>query len=159
MKEVTRTWTINGEKKTLTFPPMRRLLDVLRDDLGMTGTKEGCGEGECGACTVLINKAPICSCLMTAGQLEDGAEILSVEGLEQTAEGRTLQEAYLEAGAVQCGFCIPGMLMSSYALLSRNNSPSEQEIREAHAGNICRCTGYVKIVEAVQLAAKRWPKS
>ena len=159
MKEVTRTWIINGEKRTLTFPPMRRLLDLLREDLGLTGTKEGCGEGECGACTVLINKEPICSCLQTAGQLADGTEILSVEGLEKSAEGKILQQAYLDTGAVQCGFCIPGMLISSYALLSQTSSPSEKEIREAHAGNICRCTGYVKIIEAVQLAAKQWPKS
>lgn len=154
MKEVQRKWVVNGEERQLRVPPLRRLLDVLREDLGLTGTKEGCGEGECGACTVLLNGQPVVSCLVAAGQVPDGAEILTVEGLEKTELGRRLQAAYVERGAVQCGFCIPGMLLSSYALLRENPRPDELAIREAHAGNLCRCTGYVKIVEAVREAAR-----
>ena len=157
MKKVTRIWMVNGEKRTVEFPPMRRLLDVLREDLKLTGSKEGCGEGECGACTVLINGATVTSCLVAAGQVPDGAEIMTVEGLEKTEGGRILQKAYVEKGAAQCGFCIPGMLVSSYAFLSRNPELSEKSIREAHAGNICRCTGYVKIIEAIGAAAEKWP--
>ena len=155
---VTRTWTINGEARTVEFPPLRRLLDVLREDLGLNGTKEGCGEGECGACTVILNGEVVTSCLVSAGQVEDGAVILTVEGLEKTEGGRILQQAYREKGAAQCGFCIPGMLVSSYAFLSKQSSLSDQALRDAHAGNICRCTGYVKIMEAVAAAAERWPK-
>jgi carbon-monoxide dehydrogenase small subunit len=155
MNEVTKTWTINGKERTLNVPPLRRLLDVLRENLGMTGTKEGCGEGECGACTVILDNKPVVSCLVPAGQVPDGATILTVEGLEQTVLGRIIQESYEEKGAAQCGFCIPGMMMSTYALLAGNPSPSEEEIRAAHAGNLCRCTGYVKIVEAVNRAAER----
>ena len=157
MKTLTRTWKVNGEEKTIKVPPMRRLLDVLREDLGLTGTKEGCGEGECGACTVLVNGEPVVSCLIPAGQVVDGAQIMTVEGLEKTAGGKLLQEMYAEKGSAQCGFCIPGMIMSSYALLSKNPNPDEATIREAHAGNLCRCTGYQKIVEAVQAAAQKWP--
>ena len=138
---------------------MRRLLDVLREDLGLVGTKEGCGEGECGACTILLDEEPVTSCLVAAGQVPDGARILTVEGLEKLKGGRVLQTAYLEKGAAQCGFCIPGMILASYALLKRNPSPDEYTIREAHAGNLCRCTGYVKIIEAVQCAAERWPSN
>lgn len=157
MSTVKRTWIVNGDRWTVDVPPARRLLDVLRLDLGLKGTKEGCGEGECGACTVLLDGRPVVSCLIAAGQVPDGAEILTVEGLEKTEGGRVLQQAYIERGAAQCGFCIPGMLISSFALLSRQQNPDEATIREAHAGNICRCTGYQKIIEAVQLAADRWP--
>ncbi len=156
MKNVKRTWRVNGEERVVELPPGRRLLDALRQDLKLTGAKEGCGEGECGACTILLNGEPVVSCLIPIGQVEDGAEIMTVEGLEKTANGRLLQEAYAGKGAAQCGFCIPGMIMSSYALLSREKNPSEARIREAHAGNLCRCTGYQKIVEAVQWAAERW---
>jgi len=156
MKTVTRTWKVNGEARTVEIPPMRRLLDVLRVDLKLTGTKEGCGEGECGACTILLNGEPVDSCLVPAGQVSDGSEILTIEGLEKTAGGRAVQHAYMEKGAAQCGFCIPGMVMSSYALLCREKKPDEQMIREAHAGNLCRCTGYEKIVEAVKRASEEW---
>lgn len=157
MKKIKRAWIINGERVEVDVPPMRRFLDVLREDLKHTGTKEGCGEGECGACTVLLNGEPVLSCLLAAGQVPDGANITTVEGLEKTAGGRILQEAYVEKGAAQCGFCIPGMIVSSYALLCREPTTDPQRIRESHAGNICRCTGYDKIVEAIQCAAERWP--
>mgnify|MGYP001420634472 CR=1 FL=1 len=150
---------VNGEERTVEFPPARRLLDVLREDLRLTGTKEGCGEGECGACTVLVNGETVVSCLMAAGQVRDGAEIMTVEGLERSEGGRLLQRMYQEKGAAQCGFCIPGMIVSSYAYLRRGESLSDQTMRDAHAGNICRCTGYEKIMEAVAAAAERWPRS
>ena len=157
-EKITRTWILNGEQRTLAFRPMRRLLDVLRQDLDLLGTKEGCGEGECGACTVLLNGKPVCACLVPAGQVLDGDTLLTVEGLERTETGRRLQDAFVETGAAQCGICIPGMLMSSYALLSECGSPDTHTIREAHAGNLCRCTGYEKIVEAVERAAAGGPR-
>jgi carbon-monoxide dehydrogenase small subunit len=159
MNKVKRTWIINGEPRTVEVPPLRRLLDVLREDLGLTGTKEGCGEGECGACTVLLNGEPVTSCLVAAGQVPDGATLMTVEGLEKSEAGRLLQKIYVERGAAQCGFCIPGMILSSYAFLQRGQPISEAAIRDAHAGNICRCTGYTKIIEAVQAAAEQWPKT
>ena len=146
---IKRTWNINGVDTTVEISPGRRLIDVLRNDLNLTGTKEGCGEGECGACTILLDEKPVVSCLIPAGQVMDNATIMTIEGLEKTELGRRLQAAYLEHGAAQCGFCIPGMLISSYALLLRNPNPTEPEIREAHAGNICRCTGYKKIIQAI----------
>lgn len=157
MNKITKTWQVNGESRTVEIPPARRLLDVLREDFHLTGAKEGCGEGECGACTVLIDGDPVVSCLIPAGQVRDGVSILTIEGLEQTEGGRILQQAYIEKGAVQCGFCIPGMILSSYALLMKNPNPDEPAIRAAHAGNLCRCTGYEKIVEAVFAAATKWP--
>ena len=159
MNKVRRTWTVNGEERSVSFPPLRRLLDVLREDLALSGSKEGCGEGECGACTVLLNGEPVASCLVAAGQVADGGEIMTVEGLEKTAGGRVLQRAYLEKGAAQCGFCIPGMLIASYALLHRTTDLTKEAVRDAHAGNICRCTGYHKIVDAVMAAAEHWPAS
>jgi len=156
-KNITRTWKINGEARSVEFPPARRLLDVLRENLDLKGTKEGCGEGECGACTIMVNGEIVVSCLLAAGQVKDGSEMLTVEGLERTEGGRVLQKCYLEKGAAQCGFCIPGMLVSSYAFLRRHPEINEQTIKDAHAGNICRCTGYVKIIEAVQAASERWP--
>ena len=158
MSNVQRTWTINGKQTKLRFPPGRRLLDILRDDLGLTGSKESCGEGECGACTVLVNKEPVVSCILPAGQLVNGTDILTIEGIEKKRIGRVIQQAFLECGAVQCGFCIPGMVVAAYALLIKNPKPSVRAIREALAGNLCRCTGYDKIIQAVKLAATRMPQ-
>ena len=157
MSNVQRTWTINGKQTKLRFPPGRRLLDILRDDLGLTGSKESCGEGECGACTVIVDGEPVVSCILPVGQLAAGADFLTIEGIEKKRIGRLIQQAFIEVGAVQCGFCIPGMVGSSYALLVRNPKPTVRAIREALAGNLCRCTGYAKIIAAVKLAASRIP--
>jgi len=156
--KVTRTWLINGEEHTVDVSPVGRLLDVLREDLGLKGSKEGCGEGECGACTVLLDGVPKVSCLVAAGQVPDGAEITTVEGLEKTPGGRILQDAYCEKGAAQCGFCIPGMILSSFSLLTQTRVMDDATLRDAHAGNLCRCTGYEKIFEAVRYAAQKWPE-
>jgi carbon-monoxide dehydrogenase small subunit len=147
-------FTVNGKGVELETSPTRTLLDMLREDLGLTGTKEGCGKGECGACTVIMNGKAVTSCLVIAAWL-DGATVLTVEGLAADRIGKVLQDAFVEAGAVQCGYCIPGFLMSARALLEENANPTLDEIKEGLSGNLCRCTGYVKIFEAVQLAAKR----
>ncbi len=147
--------TVNGTATEVAVPGMRRLLDVLREDLGLTGSKEGCGEGECGACTVLIDGAVAVSCLVPVCQV-DGAAITTVEGLASPAAGlSTLQQAFLETGGAQCGICTPGMLLSGQAFLDSGAEPTDDAIREAIAGNLCRCTGYTKIVEAIALAAAR----
>jgi len=158
MSPIKRTWKVNGKSVAVRAPAGRRLLDFLREDLGLVGSKEGCGEGECGACTVIVDGEPVVSCILPVGQLPDGTEILTVEGIEKKRAGRLIQQAFIECGAVQCGFCIPGMVVSSYALLCRNPKPSVQAIREGLAGNLCRCTGYTKIIQAVKLAASRLPK-
>ena len=139
--------TVNGEAHSLDISPNRTLVDVLREDLGLTGTKKGCGSGKCGACTVLMNGKPVTSCLILAMQAE-GAEVLTIEGLAGK-EPHPLQIAFVEKGAIQCGYCTPGMLLTAKALLDANPHPSEDEIKEAIAGNLCRCTGYIKIVEAI----------
>ena len=157
MSTVQRTWKINGKPVRVRAPAGRRLLDFLREDLGLIGSKESCGEGECGACTVIVDDEPVVSCILPVGQLADGTEILTVEGIETKRIGRLVQAAFIEVGAVQCGFCIPGMIVSSYALLAKNPKPSTRAIREALAGNLCRCTGYAKIIAAVKLAASRIP--
>ncbi len=144
--------TINGRDTEVDAHPMARLLDVLREDLELTGTKEGCGEGECGACTVLVNGEPVCSCLVAAGQAQ-GRDVVTVEGLAAGDRLHPVQEAFVEAGAVQCGFCTPGLVVAAADLLARVPSPSDDEIREALSGNLCRCTGYQKIFDAVRLAA------
>jgi len=146
---------VDGRPVALEAPPMKRLLDLLRDDLGATGTKEGCGEGECGACAVLLDGELVNSCLVPVCQA-DGREIATVEGLAGS-DGtlHPLQQAFWETGGAQCGICTPGMLMAAAALLARDPAPSESAIRTALAGNLCRCTGYVKIVEAVAVAARR----
>jgi aerobic-type carbon monoxide dehydrogenase small subunit (CoxS/CutS family) len=145
---------INGEDYELAIVPTHTLLEVLREDAGLTGTKHGCEQGECGLCTVLIDGRPQFSCLTLAIEA-GGCEIRTVEGLARGGELHPLQQAWGETGASQCGYCTPGMLMSAQALLERNPSPSRDEIREALAGNLCRCTGYQAIIEAVELAAVR----
>ena len=148
---LTMTFTLNGKKVTVQTVPMMRMLDVLRDVLGLTGTKEGCGVGECGACTVVLNGAAVNSCMVPAMQML-GADIRTVEGLSETEIGSVLQRCFVEGDAIQCGFCTPGMLMSAYALLMRNPAPTREEIRTAISGNLCRCTGYVPIVNAIERA-------
>jgi carbon-monoxide dehydrogenase small subunit len=145
--------TVNGSEAVLRTAPYRTLLEVLRDDLRLTGAKEGCGSGDCGACTVLVDGAPVSSCLMLAGQAE-GRTLLTVEGLSSGEELHPMQRAFAEHGAVQCGFCIPGMIMSAVALLAENPHPTDEEIRWGIAGNLCRCTGYSKIVAAIAAAAR-----
>ena len=145
-------FTVNGENRSVQAPPMKRLLDVLREDLRLTGTKEGCGEGECGSCSVRINGELVNSCLVPVLQVE-GAEIQTVEGLAQDGKLDALQEAFLQCGGAQCGICTPGMLMASAQLLERNPHPGLPEIREALAGNLCRCTGFMRIFESVLSAA------
>jgi aerobic carbon-monoxide dehydrogenase small subunit len=153
----TYRFLVNGEPTEVDVPGMRRLLDVLREDLGMTGTKEGCGEGECGACTVMLDQVVVDSCLVPICQV-DGSQVRTVEGLAAGAERGatldTLQQAFLDAGGAQCGICTPGMLMSARAYLDDGGPADEGAIREAIAGNLCRCTGYTKIVEAIALAAQ-----
>ncbi len=146
---------VNGNPVSVDAPGMRRLLDVLREDLGLTGTKEGCGEGECGACTVLIDGDAVLSCLIPMCQV-DGTDVRTVEGLAP-APGRlgVLQAAFLEAGGAQCGICTPGMLMAAEAFLASGAEPTDHAIREAIAGNLCRCTGYTKIIDSIRLAAER----
>src|SRR3989304_10417178 len=144
--------TLNGKSMSLEIPPHRLLLDLLRDEIGMTGTKEGCGTGACGACTVLLNGKPVNSCLVLSGEL-DGVEIVTIEGLKIGPELHPIQKTFLQDGGAQCGYCTPGMLMMSKALLDENPNPSEEEIRFSLAGNLCRRPGYAKIVQAVQDAA------
>jgi len=144
--------TVNGSLYEVNVHPTARLLDVLREDLGFTGTKEGCAEGECGACTVLVDGKAVASCVMLAVQARD-KEIVTVEGLARDGELDLLQQKFVEYGAVQCGFCTPGMLMSAKALLLANPVPSDQDIRVALAGNLCRCTGYSAIIAAVKAAS------
>ena len=143
--------TVNGTKHTVNVHPMARLLDVLREDLRLTGTKEGCGEGECGACSILMNGRVVNSCLIPAAQAE-GAVIVTVEGLAEGEKLSALQEAFLVENAAQCGFCTPGMLIAAKDLLDRCPNPDEHQVKEGLAGNICRCTGYVKILDAVKIA-------
>jgi carbon-monoxide dehydrogenase small subunit len=147
------TLIVNGESRQLQVDAKELLLQVLRERFGLTGTKEGCGTGECGACTVLLDDEPVNACLTLAVRA-DGKRIETIEGLAEGNNLHPLQRAFIDHAAVQCGFCGPGMLMSAKALLDRNPRPSEFEIREALAGNICRCSGYVKIVQAVQQAAE-----
>lgn len=139
---------VNGERLTLSAHPMSRLLDVLREELGRTGTKEGCGEGECGACSVIIDGELVNSCLVPVSQVE-GAEIRTVEGVADGERLHAVQSAMIECGGAQCGICTPGMVLAAVSLLERTPRPTEAEIREGLAGNLCRCTGYIKIFDAV----------
>ena len=141
--------TVNDIKHELAVEPRRTLLEVLREDLGLTGTKKGCGMGDCGSCTVLVDGVATFSCLALAVQV-DGSVVETVEGLAQNGRLSALQQAFVEKGAIQCGYCTPGMLMTSTELLRRTPHPTEAEIREAISGNLCRCTGYQKIVEAME---------
>lgn len=151
------SFRLNGQSVTVTCPPAYTLLEVLREKLHVTGPKEDCAKGECGACTVLMNGQPICSCLVLVSQAQ-GSEIVTSEGLVKDGRLNPIQEAFLEEGAVQCGHCIPGMIVSASALLMRNRKPTVEEIRTALSGNLCRCTGYTKIITAVQKAAKNWSR-
>ena len=144
-------FTLNKKKYSADAAPGDRLIDIIRDQLGFTGTKLGCGIGECGACTIVVNGEAVNSCLIMASQA-DGSDILTVEGLSHQKIGEILQQCFMEHGAVQCGFCTPGMLMSAYALLEKNPSPTKDEIKMALAGNFCRCTGYKPIVDAITAA-------
>lgn len=145
---------VNGEERTLDVTPYTRLLDLIREELGLTGVKEGCGKGECGACTVIMNGKLTASCLVPAPQAE-GAEILTIEGLVSAGKLHPIQESFIEAGAVQCGFCIPGMVLAGKKLLDENPNPDEKDVRYGLSGNICRCTGYTKIIDAVMMAADK----
>ena len=144
--------TVNGTARSFEAPPLKRLLDVLREDLGLTGTKEGCGEGECGACSVLIDGELVNSCLVAVCQVE-GASVLTVEGVAARGELAPVQKCFLDRGGAQCGICTPGMIVAAHRFLTTGLPATNENVREAIAGNLCRCTGYAKIVEAIQLAA------
>jgi len=150
--KIARTLRVNGEERTVAFPVHHTLLEVLREELGLTGTKHGCELGECGTCTVLVDGRPVLSCLTLAAEIE-GQAIETVEGLQEGNRLHALQRTFADLGAAQCGYCTPGILMASKALLAEKTRPSRAEIRAALAGNLCRCTGYVKILEAVEGAA------
>ena len=145
-------FTVNGEARAVDVPPMRRLLDVLREDLHLTGTKEGCGEGECGSCSVLLNGELVNSCLVPALQA-NGASVQTVEGLGTVAHLHPIQQCFLTKGGAQCGICTPGMMLATEHLLKKYPQPTEEQIREGLAGNLCRCTGYMRIFAAVESAA------
>ncbi len=146
------TFRLNGTETRVDVPADRRVVDLLREDLGLTGTKESCAAGDCGACTVLVDGESRLSCLMLAAQLE-GRELTTIEGIESEQGLHAVQDAFVEHGAVQCGFCIPGMVLAAVDFLRRNPRPSRSQIREGLAGNLCRCTGYQKIVDAVERAS------
>lgn len=145
---------LNSSEVEIEASPLRRLLDVLREDFNLTGPKEGCGEGECGACSVLVDGCLINSCLYPLGMVE-GKKVMTIEGFSGTQQFKVLKECFEEAGAVQCGFCTPGMIMASESLLMKKPHPTEEDIREGISGNLCRCTGYSMIINAVKMAAKR----
>lgn len=145
--------TVNDWEHVLLVPSNKTLLDVLRDDLGLTGAKRGCDSGECGTCTVLLDGIPILACLTLACEV-DGRRIETIEGMAKGGELRPVQKAFIEHGAIQCGFCTPGMVLSAVALLKNNPSPTTEEIKKAISGNLCRCTGYARIVEAIHQAAR-----
>jgi carbon-monoxide dehydrogenase small subunit len=145
------TFTLNGQKQTVEIQPSETLAHMLREKLGLTGTKIGCEEGECGACTVIVNGKTVTSCIYPAMKV-DGAQVETIEGLSSTGKLHPIQEAFIEHFAAQCGYCTPGFIMSTKALLDKNPHPSDEEIREAIAGNLCRCTGYYQIIDAIKAA-------
>ncbi len=145
---------VNGQPSELAVEPHWTLLETVREQLGLTGSKEGCGTGDCGACSMIVDGRLITSCLMLAPEA-DGCEVLTIEGLARNGDLHPIQQAFVDTGGVQCGFCTPGMIMAATSLLERNPSPTLDEVREGLAGNLCRCTGYAKIYEAVQAAAER----
>ena len=145
-------FTVNGRPQSMTSHPLRRLLDVLREDLRLTGTKEGCGEGECGACAVLFDGEVVNSCLVPILQAQD-VTIITIEGLVQNEKAKLLQEAFVQCGGAQCGICTPGMVVASWNLLERNPLPTDDDLRSALSGNLCRCTGYTRIFEAIKIAS------
>lgn len=153
-RNVLATFTVNGETREIVFAPYKTLLEVLREDLGLTGTKHGCELGECGACAVLVDGEPVLSCLALAVEYA-GREIETVEGLAEGPKMHALQAAFAELGGAQCGYCTPGILMTAKALLEREPQPSRERIAEALSGNLCRCTGYIQIFESVEEAARR----
>jgi len=153
MRRIVRI-AINGLLREVAVPANRTLLDLLREDLDLTGTKHGCGEGDCGACTVLLDGEPVNACLVLAAEAE-GREVTTIEGLADGSLLHPVQQAFVDAGAVQCGYCTPGMVLVAAALVARNPSPTESDVRHAISGNFCRCTGYQKIVEAVLAASAR----
>lgn len=145
---------VNGETYEVAVEPQRTLLEVLRDNLGLTGAKKGCNTGDCGACTVIMDGKPVVSCLILAVEAQ-GKDILTIEGLAKDGQLHPLQEAFIELGAIQCGFCTPGMILSAKALLDENPKPTEEEVKKGIAGNLCRCTGYTKIIEAILAASQK----
>ncbi|MBA4391590.1 MAG: ferredoxin [Syntrophus sp. (in: bacteria)] len=151
------SFVLNGKEIVINAEPDQRVIDLLREDLGLTGAKEGCGAGECGACTILVDNESRLSCLMLAAQLE-GKTITTIEGIAKEGEFHPLQEAFIEYGAVQCGFCTPGMILSAVDLLAKNPGPTREEIKEGMSGNLCRCTGYQKIVDSVEMAVSKMGK-
>lgn len=152
LKAITVNFKVNENQVSVTGAPNRTLLDILREDLGLTGAKDSCGgEGECGACTVIMDGEPVNSCLVLMGQV-DGHEVLTIEGLEKNGQLHKIQSAFIESGAVQCGYCTPGAVLAAKALLDRISHPSDDEIRDGLSGNLCRCTGYEKMITAVHLA-------
>jgi len=151
MKEI--KLTVNDTEYTIYVKPQATLLDIIREDLGLIGAKEGCGEGECGACTVLMDGLAVNACLILAAEA-DGKKITTIEGLANGSELHPIQQAFVDIGGLQCGFCTPGMILSTKALLDKNNDPTDEEIRKGLEGNFCRCTGYTKIIESVKTAAQ-----
>ena len=153
MDKIAIAMTVNGQPHTVQTWPMMRLLDVLREDLGLTGTKEGCGEGECGACSILLDGLLVNSCLVPALQA-DGARVTTIEGIATPERLHAMQQAFIDCGGSQCGICTPGMIVAAVSLLQQNPHPTEEEIRNGLAGNLCRCTGYMRIFEAVKEGAR-----
>lgn len=151
MEQIKIQFNLNGNDVSVTADPNKRLVDFLRENMGMTSVKEGCGEGECGACTIIYNGKAVTSCLMLAGQA-DGSTIVTLEGVSENGQLNYIQQAFVDAGAVQCGYCTPGMVLSAKALLDKKPDATDEEIRRAMSGNLCRCTGYSKIIKAVEMA-------